>query len=145
MPCMRQLIERGGIELLKPEARQDPLQPASMQNVELHIGSAAHANLLHSRLILITPCVCERLPINGISAGSQDGFRVAGYSSAPINQSTEDVEEQRVDNARRKRWLRFRLRRQHTLEDRTNHSSRYGQVKLRNKLRRPVSIFVAKL
>jgi hypothetical protein len=39
--------------------------------------------------------------------------------------------------------LRFRLRRQHTLEDRTNHSSRYGQVELRNKLRRPAEINVA--
>src|ERR1700732_4224742 len=118
MPCMRQLIERGGIDLLEPEARQDLLQHSSMQNVELRIGSAARANLLHSRLILITPRVCEHLPIDGISAGSQDGFRVAGYSSAPINQSTEDVEKQRLDDARRKRWLRFRLRGQHTLEGR---------------------------
>src|SRR5882757_11354651 len=110
MPCMRQLIERGGIELLEPEARQDLLQHSSMQDVELCIGSAARANLLHFRLILITPCICERLPINGISAGSQDGFRVAGYSSAPSHQSTEDVEEQGLDDARRKRGLRFRLR-----------------------------------
>src|ERR1700676_4359783 len=127
MPCMRQLIERGSIKLLEPEARQDLLQHSSMQNVELRIGSAARANLLHSRLILITPCVCEPLPINSISAWSQNGFRVAGYSGAPINQSTEDVEEQRLDDARRKRWLRFRLRRQHALEGRTNHSGRYGQ------------------
>src|SRR5882757_11188422 len=120
MPCMRQLIERGGIELLEPEVRQDLLQHSSMQNVELRIRSAARANLLHSRLILITPRVCEGLPINGISTGSQDGFCVAGYSSAPINQSTEDVEEQRFDDARRKGWLRFRLRHQRTLEGRTN-------------------------
>src|SRR6266436_6365185 len=125
-PCKRQLIKRGGIEFLEPEARQDLLQHSSMQDVELPIGSAARANLLHSRLILITPCVCERLPINSISAGSQDGFRVAGYSSAPINQSTEDVEEQCLDDARRKRWSRFRLRRQDTLKGRTNDRSRYG-------------------
>ncbi len=48
-------------------------------------------------------------------------------ANQPINQSTEDVEEQRLDDARRKRWLRFRLRRQLTLEGRTNQSSRYGQ------------------
>src|ERR1700693_5373719 len=114
-----------------------------MQHIELRIGSAARANLLHSRLILITPRVCERLPINGISAGSQDGFRVAGYSSAPINQSTEDVEEQRLDDARRKRWLRFRLRRQDTPESGTETSSAMVPVESRKKSRRPVVRMVA--
>src|SRR5258708_2028209 len=113
MPCMRQLIQRGRIELFETEARQNLLQHSPMQDVKLRIRNAARSDLLHTRLILITPCICERLPINGISAGSQDGFRLAGYSSAPINQSTEDVEEQRFDDTRRKSWSRFRLRRQH--------------------------------
>ena len=69
VPCQRQLIERGGIELFEPEARQDLLQHSSMQDVEFRIGNAACANLLHSRLVLTTPRVCERLPVNGISAG----------------------------------------------------------------------------
>jgi hypothetical protein len=127
VPCKRQLIQRGRIELFESEARQNLLQHSSMQNVKLRIRNAARSDLLHTGLIFITPCICERLPINGISAGSQDGFRVAGYSSAPINQGTEDVEEQRLDDARRKRWLRFRVRRQHALQGRTNDSSRYGQ------------------
>src|SRR5258707_15329940 len=104
MPCKRQLIQRGRIEFFESEARQNLLQHSSMQDVKLRIRNAARADLLHTRLIFITPCICERLPINGISAGSQDGFRVAGYPSAPTNHSTKDVEEQRFDDTRRKRW-----------------------------------------
>src|ERR1700722_20013328 len=115
-----------------------------MQDVKLCVGDAARAHLFHTQLVLITPCVSEGIPIDGISERLQDQFRIAGDPGPPINESTEDVEKQCLDSVWGHGGQRFRPYFRQTSKARPHARSRYARAEPpRRKSRRGVLVMIA--
>ena len=76
------------------EARQDALQVAPMQHVELRERHAPRPHLLHGGLVLAAPGIGEGWPIEGMAERRQDALALAGDAGAPVDEGAEDVEEQ---------------------------------------------------
>src|ERR671930_1095961 len=68
-----------------------------MQHVELAEWHASGAHVLQRGLILVTPGVGEGEPIEMVASGSENALGLARDAGSKIDQSAEDVEEQRLD------------------------------------------------
>ena len=76
------------------KARQDQLEIAPVQYVELAERYAAGAHLVHGALIFAAPGVGESGPIKRKTKRFQQCFCLARDRGAPIDQGAEDIEEQ---------------------------------------------------
>ena len=102
-------------QILQSEPRQDALEVAAMEHVELRERDAARAHLLHARLIFVAPGIGEGRPVEGMAARPEDRRGLARDAAAPIDQGPEHVEEQRLHGDRHE--VRSRCPRSHTRPD----------------------------
>jgi hypothetical protein len=54
---------RGLVDRLEPVRLEDHVQVVPVQHIELAEWQASASDLLHRRLVLIAPRICERLPL----------------------------------------------------------------------------------
>src|SRR5262245_19504052 len=108
MPGEIELVEHLRVDLLKSELRQNALEHAPMDDVELDEGNLAGAQLVHARLILRAPGVREGKPVERVSQGAQDRARLARNTIAPIDHGAEDVEHERLHAVAERRALGMR-------------------------------------
>ena len=90
-------VERAAIVLaqrVEIKARQDAIEIAPVQHIELAEGNAAGAHLFHCALIFAAPGVGERRPVARVAARFQQRLDFARDRRAPIDQRAEHVEEQ---------------------------------------------------
>ena len=87
------------------EARQDALEVAPVQHVELAERDAAGAHLLHGGLVFAAPGVREGEPVEGVAERREDASRLRARS--PVRQSTS------VPNTSKKSALTSMLMRCH--------------------------------
>ena len=79
----------------EPEARQDAIEVAPVQHVELAEPDAAGAHLFHGALIFVAPGIRQGRPVERIAARLEHRLGLARNPAAPIDQRAEDVEQQR--------------------------------------------------
>src|SRR5256885_9825931 len=77
-----------------PEARQNAVEIAPMQHIELAERSTAGADLFHRRLVFVAPGVCEGEPVERIAERLENNLCLTRDTGAEIDQRTEDVAEQ---------------------------------------------------
>ena len=97
MPREIEIARRLFRQIGNPKARQDAIEIAPVQRVELAEGHAAGTHVLHGGLVLVAPSVGEREPVELMAGGSEDALGLARDAGSKIDQSAEDVEEQRLD------------------------------------------------
>jgi hypothetical protein len=79
------------------EPRQNALEIPSMQNIELAKRHPASADLLHRRLIFAAPGVGKGMPVAGMAERTEEPFRLARNTGAPIHERAEDIKKQCAD------------------------------------------------
>src|SRR4029078_7560187 len=77
------------------EARHEALKIAPVQDIELGKRNPAGANFLHPRLVFAPPSVCKGKPVELVSKGSKDPFRLAGDRGAPVDERSEYIKKHR--------------------------------------------------
>ena len=76
------------------EPRQDALEVAPVQDVELAERQPAGADFLHRRLIFAAPGVGKGEPVERMAERLEDRLGFARDAGAPVDQRAEHVEEQ---------------------------------------------------
>src|SRR6516162_7400321 len=79
------------------EARQDALEVAPVQHVELAECTAPAAHLFHRRLVPVTPGVGKCEPVEHIAEWLEYLLGLSGNARAPVHESAEHVKEKRSD------------------------------------------------
>ena len=91
-------IARGVVlEIRNPEPRQDALEIAPMQHVELAERNAAGAHLFHAGLVFAAPRIGEGEPVKRMSPRLENALGLTRDAGTPVDQRAEHVEEQRPD------------------------------------------------
>ena len=84
-----------------PETRQDAIEIAPMQHVELAERHAAGAHLFHAGLVFVAPRIGEGEPVERVPARLENALGLTRDAGTPVDQRAEYVEEQRLDGHHR--------------------------------------------
>jgi hypothetical protein len=82
-------------EAAQSKPRQDAVEIAPMQHVELAEGNPARADLLHRALIFAAPGFREREPIKRKPKWLENALGFPRNSCAPVDERSENIKEQR--------------------------------------------------
>src|SRR6185437_7490478 len=96
VPGERQFGERGLAQVSQAEARDEPLQVAPVQQVELGERDSPATHLLHAGLVLAAPGIGEGQPVEFMTEGHELGLCLARNSGAPVRQGAEYIEQKRL-------------------------------------------------
>ena len=94
MPGERQPAQNVLGEAFDAKLRQDALEVAPVQQVELREGQAAAPYLLHGGLVLPAPGVREGSPVEPVAERRQHALALPRDPCAPVDEGAEDVEEE---------------------------------------------------
>ena len=97
MPRQIEIARRRFGKFGNAEPRQNAIQVAPVQHVELAERRAAGANLLHGGLVLVAPGIGEGQPVEAMAGASENGLGLARNPGTEIDERAEDVKEQRLD------------------------------------------------
>ena len=97
MPGERQFAQHLVGQTGETEARDEALEVAPVQDVELGEGLPAGAHLLHAGLVFGAPGIGEGDPVEPMAERGQNPLRLAGDRGPPVHQGAEDVEKQGAD------------------------------------------------
>src|ERR1700730_903819 len=103
MPCVEAMpaeIELARYVLAQArdaKARQNAVEIAPVQQVELAERDLSGAHLLHRRLILVPPRIGKGEASESVAERLENALGFARHSGAPIDERAEDVKEQRAD------------------------------------------------
>jgi hypothetical protein len=84
-------------EIAQAKARNEALEIAPVQHVELAKRDPARPDLLHTGLIFAPPGIREGRPVDLVAKGFKEPLCLPGDSRSPIHQGSEYVEEDRPD------------------------------------------------
>src|SRR5882724_4464518 len=95
MPGQIEILQRVLRNARNVETRHDEIEIAPVQHVELAERDVPVAHLIHRALVFPAPGVCEGKPVDRDAERLEDLLGLARDAGAPIDQRTEDIEEQR--------------------------------------------------
>ena len=95
MPPEREFAQNIIRQIAQAEAWHEAFKIVPVQHVQPAKRDAARPHFLHPGLVFAPPGVRKRKPVEVVSTGSKDSFRLAGNRGAPVDKRPEHVKKQR--------------------------------------------------
>ena len=97
VPSLVEVPQARLVEVRHLEARQDALEVAPVEDIELGERDLTRADLLHRGLILIAPGVREGEPVERVAHRLEDELALPRDRRAPIHDRAEHIEDESLD------------------------------------------------
>src|SRR5258706_16447463 len=101
MPREVECLQHRLVQRFESETGSNAFQHPAMDDIQLGKRHGTGTYLLHCRLVLRTPRLRERGPVNRVAERLQDRGGLACDTGTPVDQRTEYVEEQRFHTINR--------------------------------------------
>ena len=95
MPRQREFAQNIFGQIAQAEARNKAFEIVPVQHVQPAKRDAARADFLHPGLVFTSPAIRKGEPVELVSKGSKDPFRLAGHRGAPVDERPEHVKKHR--------------------------------------------------